>query len=80
MLRKVALYEYGCHIGVETDGKKHRGQRQCLVAEHSGAFGHGECMQVDDAVKHIILVLARNPVAQCTEEVAKMDMAGGLDA
>ena len=63
MLRKVALYEYGCHIGVETDGKKHRGQRQRLIAQYTRPFSHGECVQVNDAVKHIVLVLPRHPVA-----------------
>ena len=80
MLWKVALHEYCCYIGVETHRKKHRGQRQRLIAQYTGPFGDGECVQVNDAVKHIVLVLARHPVAQRTQIVAKVHMTSGLDA
>ena len=41
---------------------------------------HGDRMHVDDAENALEVVLEGNPVADCAEIVAEMEVAGGLNA
>lgn len=43
-------------------------------------FGDGECVKIHDAVEDVSIVLARDPVHQGAQMVAKMDRTGGLNA
>jgi len=50
------------------------------LSEDARGIGDGECVQVDDAVKDVVVVLTRDPIAQCTQIIAEMDFASRLDA
>jgi len=76
----MALHENRRHIGVQTDGKKHRRKLQSIHADDARFFGDGQRMQVDDAVKNVGFVLSFDPVSQGTQIVAEMNLAGGLNA
>ncbi len=75
----VALHEHGCHLGVEPDRKQHRRQVQRGFTEYAWLLGDRERVQVDDAVKDVLVVLVGHPVAKRTEVIAQVDVAGRLD-
>jgi hypothetical protein len=54
----VALHEHGGHVGVEPDREQHRGELEGGLADDAGRLGDGECVEVDDAVEDVLLVLA----------------------
>ncbi len=76
----MALHEHRGHIGIEPDGEQHGRQANRRFADHAGRLGHRQRMEIDDPVEGVGIVLAVDPVAQRTEVVAQMDIAGGLDA
>ncbi len=51
-----------------------------LGSQHDRVLGDGERVQVDDAVGGVIAVEAPHPVDDRPQEVAEMDLAGGLDS
>ena len=75
----MALHEDGGHVGVETDREEGRSQFEGAGAQNAGAVGHGEGMQVDDAMKSVAFMLANDPIAQGAKIIAQMDDTGGLD-
>ena len=50
------------------------------LADDPRLLRDGQRVQVDDPVEDLLLVLAGDPVAQRTQIVAEVDVAGGLDA
>ena len=76
----MALHEHGGDVGVEADREQHRRQLERRVADDARLLGDGQRVEVDDPVEDVLLVLVRDPVAQRTEVVAEVDLAGGLDA
>ena len=80
MLVDVALHEDGCNLGVETDGEKHCRKFESLFADDSGTVENGECVEIDDAVVHVPVVLAGDPVDEGAEVVSEVNGTGGLDA
>ena len=76
----VALHKNCCDLRIEPYGEQYCGQLQRLLTEHTWSVGNGECVQVDDAVKDVVVVLTRDPIAQCTQIIAEMDFASRLDA
>ena len=80
VLAHVALREHGGDIGVEPDGEEHRGESHGGVADDAGLLGDRERVEVDDAVEGVAFVLSADPVLQCAEVVAEMDVTGRLHA
>ena len=54
--------------------------RGCLARSSPGVLGHGEGVEVDDAEEAVGPVLVVDPVAHRPEQVAEVEVAGGLDA
>ncbi len=49
------------------------------MSEDARGIGDGQCMQVDDAVKDVVVVLTRDPIAECTQIIAEVDFTSRLD-
>jgi len=76
----VTLYEHRGDLGVETPGEQCGGQFERARSDQAGAIGHGERVQIDDAVEGVAFVLPDDPVAKRTQVVAEVNTAGGLNA
>jgi hypothetical protein len=76
----VALNKHSRNFGVKTHGEEHGGQLNGGLTQDSGLLGNGEGMEVDNAVENIAVVLARDPIDQSAQMVAKVDRTSGLDA
>jgi segregation and condensation protein A len=75
----MALGEDGRHVGVEADGEQHRSGAQGRSTHLTRFVGDREGMEVDHSVERIGTVLTVDPIAQCSEVVAEVQVAGGLD-
>ena len=80
VLDDVALHEHRGHVGVEADAEERRRQLQRALTDDAGLVDHGQRVEVDDAVEHVLVVLAAHPVPQRPEVAAQMDVAGRLHA
>lgn len=76
----VALDKDSRDIGVKANSKEHGGELNCLLAKNSGGLGHGESVEINNAMKDIAVVLPRDPVDERAQMVAQVDRTGGLDA
>ncbi len=76
----VALHEHRGHVGIEADGEEDRGELDRALADDARLLGHGEGVEVDDAVEDLLLVLSRHPVAKRSEVGAEVGVAGRLHA
>ena len=76
----MALDEDGGSIGVEAHSKEHGGQFDGGLAQDARLLGNGERMEVNDAVEHVAIVLARHPIDQSASRVAQMARTGVLNA
>jgi hypothetical protein len=79
MFWHMALNKYGCNIWVEANGKQNCRKLQSVSADDPWLFGHRQCVQINDPMKNIGLMLTRNPVSQRPEVVAEMHLSRGLD-
>ena len=79
VLGDMALHEHRGDVGIEPDSEQHRRQTNGRLADHAWRLGHRQRMQIDDPVERVGM-LTIDPVAQGTQVVAQMDIAGGLDA
>jgi hypothetical protein len=80
MLGDMRLDKYRGDIRVEPYGKQHRGKLNGVLAEHARLVGDGEGVQVDNAMKHVVVMLPRDPIAESAQIVAQVNVASGLDA
>jgi hypothetical protein len=64
VLVNVALHKDGGHIWIETNCEQHGGEFQCLFTENSRGVCRCESVEIDDAVIHVGVVLACNPVGE----------------
>ena len=62
VLGNMRLHKNRCNIWVKTHRKEHRRKFHGVLAKYPWCIGHGERMEVNDAVKDIILVLSSYPV------------------
>src|SRR3989442_16006639 len=76
----VALDEERAHVGVEAGREENGSRLERLAPELAGIRRSRECVQVDDAVERVVLVLVGDPVAYRAQVVAEVDVAGRLDA
>ena len=79
MLGNMALYENGGNFRVEANSKKGGSQLEGARAQDAWAIGHGQRVQVDNAVEGVAFMLANDPIAQGAKIIAQMDDSGGLD-
>jgi hypothetical protein len=75
----VALDENSRYFGVKTHSEEHGGQFDSGLAQDAGLLRNGERMEVNDAVEHVSVMLARHPVDQSAQMVAKVNRTGGLN-
>ena len=56
------------------------GEFEGAVSQLNRILGNGQGVKINDAEDRVSLILIGNPVAERSEEVAKLDRTGGLDA
>ena len=76
----VALDEQGAAGRVEAGGEQDRRRPAGPVGQAGGVVGQRDRVEIDDAVEGVVAVLGVDPLADGTEVVAEMHLAGGLDA
>src|ERR1700757_192502 len=80
MGRNHALIEDDAALGVDPGGDVRGRDLARRGAQFGGVLRLGQRMQVDDAEDALVIVLQRDPVADRTEVIAEMQVAGWLDA
>jgi len=80
VLGHMALEENGCDVGVKAYREEHGGQLNDSLTDDPWFVGHGQRMQVDDAVERIVAILSGDPGLQRAEVVPEMDITGRLHA
>ena len=80
VLGHMALDEHSCEVGVEAHCEEHGGQLNRSLTDDPWFVGHGERMQVDDAVERIVAMLTSDPGLQRTEVVPEVDITRRLHA
>jgi len=80
VLGHMALDEHSCDFWVEAHCEEHGGQLNRSLTDDPWFVGHGERMQVDDAVERIVAMLSSDPGLQRTEVVPEVDITRRLHA
>ena len=65
--------------GIEPAGDQDLGQFERLGSDLAGRLGDGQGVEIDDAVEAVGAVLVLDPVPDRPEEVAEVEVTGGLD-
>ena len=76
----MTLGEHRGDVGVEADGEQHRSGLERGCANDVRLVGDGQCVQVDDAVECVAVMLPGYPLAERPQVVAEVEVAGWLDA
>ena len=79
MLGDMALEEEGAPVRVETRGQEQGRSLERSRAERFGVDVDGQGVEVHEAVEGLVVVLEGDPVAQRSQVIAEMEVAGGLD-
>ena len=79
MFWNMALDKNSGNIWVESDRKKNCRKLNSVSPDNPWLFGHRQCVQVNDPMKNVGFMLARNPVSQSPKVVAEVYLARGLD-
>ena len=80
MLVDMALDEQGVLLRVKAAGNVLRKLRDGAAAQLCGVLAHGKAVQVGHEIIAVKLIGKLRPVLDRTEVVAKVQVAGGLDA
>jgi len=76
----LALVEHDVFLGIDTTGQIGGGHLASGLAQLVGVLRLGQRVQVDNAEDALVIVLQRDPVANGTEIIAEMQVAGRLNA
>ena len=76
----LALVEHDVAGGIDARGDEGRGHLARVVLELVGVLEHGDGVEIDHAVKAIVLGLKRHEARDGAEIIAEMQIAGGLNA
>jgi hypothetical protein len=68
------------NVRIESDGKEHGCEVECVCAEGSRGFGDRQCVEIDDPMENVTRMLTRHPITEGAEIVAEMHLTGRLDA
>ena len=78
MLGNIRLNKYHRLFDIDTGCEIDAGKIQRLLPENLWVLRQSDRVQIDDAIKTIVLVLQRDPVFECTKIVSYVKLPSGL--
>ncbi len=76
----VALNEDRGHVGVEADCEQDCRDFDSPGADDSWLFGDGECVQINNSVERVVVMLTGDPLPKRSEIDAEMGVTSRLKA